>query len=64
LFIFVLCQIGFESFGKFAPSEHDASSTALAFKPDIRAETCDSPLVGATWMLFSEAEMIVEAEIG
>ena len=64
MFIFVLCQIGFESFGKFAPSEHDTPATDFAFEPDIRAETCDSPLVGATWMLFSEAEMIVETEIG
>ena len=64
MFIFVLCQIGFESFGKFAPSEHDTSATSLAFKPDIRAETCDRPFVGATGMLFSEAEMVVEAQVG
>jgi hypothetical protein len=64
LFIFVLCQIGFESFGKFAAGEHNPSSTALAFEPDIRAETCDGPLIGATGMLFSEAEMVVEAQVG
>jgi hypothetical protein len=64
LFIFVLCQIGFESFGKFAPSEHDMPATALAFEPDVRAETSDSPLVGATGVLFSKAEMIVEVQVG
>jgi hypothetical protein len=64
LFIFVLCQIGFESFSQFAPSKHNPPATALAFEPDIRAETCDGPLVGATGMLFSEAEMIVEAQVG
>jgi hypothetical protein len=64
LFIFVLGQIGFESFGKFAPCKHNTPAAALAFKPDIRAETCDCPLVGATWVLFSEAEMIIEAQVG
>jgi hypothetical protein len=39
-------------------------ATALAFKSDIRAETSDGPLVGATGVLFSEAEMIVEAQVG
>jgi hypothetical protein len=64
LFIFVLGQIGFESFGKFATSEHNTPPTALAFEPDIRAETCDNPLVGATGVLFSKAEMIIEAQVG
>jgi hypothetical protein len=59
----MLCQVGFESFGKFAPRKHDPPATAFAFKPDIRAQACDRPLVGATWVLFSEAEMIVEAQV-
>jgi len=39
-------------------------ATALAFEPDVRAETSDSPLVGATGVLFSKAEMIVEVQVG
>jgi hypothetical protein len=64
LFIFVLCQIGFESFGKFAPCQQDAPTAALAFKPNIRAKAYDSPFIGATGMLFSKAEMIIEAQVG
>ena len=60
----MLCQVGFESLGKFAPGKHDAAAAAFAFEPDIRAKTCDSPFIGATWVLFSEAEMIVEAQVG
>ena len=63
-FIFVLCQVGFESLGQFTPRQHDAPPTALAFESDIRAETCDGPFVGAARVLFSEAEMIVETQVG
>ena len=55
----MLCQVGFESFRKLAPCQHYAPSTAFAFEPDIRAETRDDPFVGATWMLLSEAEMVI-----
>ncbi len=64
LFIFMFCQIRFESLREFAPREHDASPAAFAFKPDIRAETSDSPLVGSTRMLFAESQVVVEAEVG
>jgi hypothetical protein len=64
LFIFVLCQIGFESFGKLTPRQQYAPSTAFAFEPDIRAKPYDGPLIGATGMLFSEAEMVIEAQVG
>jgi hypothetical protein len=60
----VLCQVGFESLGKFTPREQDAPSTALAFETDIRAKPRDSPLVGAARMLLAKAKMIVEAQIG
>jgi hypothetical protein len=63
LFIFVLCQIGFESFGELAPRQHDTPPTTFALEPDIRAQACDRPFIGATWMLLSEAEMIVEAKV-
>jgi hypothetical protein len=56
----MLCQIGFESFCKFTPREHDPPTTAFALKPNIRTEARDDPLVGTTRMLFSEAEVIVE----
>jgi hypothetical protein len=60
----VLCQIGFESLGKLTPCEQDTPSTAFTFEPDIRAKPRDGPFVGAARMLFSEAEMIVEAQVG
>ena len=64
LFIFVFSEVDFEPLGEFAPGEHDASSTAFAFKPDIRTETGNGPLVGAAGMLFAESQVIVEAQVG
>ena len=57
-------EIGFEPFGKFAPCKHNTSSAAFTLESDIRAETGDSPLVGAAGVLFAEAQVIVEAEVG
>ena len=57
-------EIGLEALCQFAPREHDASSTAFTFETNIRAEACDGPFVGAAGMLFTEAEMIVETEVG
>jgi hypothetical protein len=64
LFIFVFCQVGFESLCEFAPGKHDASPAALAFQPNIRAETSHRPLIGTTRMLFTESQVVVEAEVG
>ena len=60
----MLCQVCFESFGKFTSGKHHPPATTFALEPDIRAETSDNPFVGATRMLFSEAELIIEAEVG
>jgi hypothetical protein len=57
-------EIGFESFGKFTAGEHDVASATFAVEPDIRAETGDSPFVGAARMLFTQAQVIVELEVG
>jgi hypothetical protein len=65
LFIFaVLSEVGFESLCKFAAGEHDASSTAFTFKPDICAKTDDSPFVGTAWMLLAKAQVVVQSEVG
>jgi len=56
-------EIGFESFGEFPSREHDASSTALAFQPDVRAETRDGPFVGTARVLFAEPQVIVEVKV-
>ena len=56
-------EVGFESLCEFAACEHDAPPTAFAFQPNVRAETRHRPFVGAAWMLFAEAKMIVEAEV-
>ena len=60
----MLCKVRLESFCQFTPGQQDAPATASAFKPNIRAETCDGPFVGATRMLFSEAEKIIETQVG
>jgi len=57
----VLCQVSFDSFGKFAARKQDAPSTTFAFEPDIRAQARHNPLIGSAGMLFSESEMIIEA---
>lgn len=60
----MLGQVGFESFGKFTPREHDVASAAFALEPDVCAETGDSPFVGAAGVLFTEAQVIVELKVG
>jgi hypothetical protein len=60
----VLGKVGFESLGKLASRQQDAPPTAFAFQSDIRAKACDGPLVGTARMLFSEAKMIVETQVG
>jgi hypothetical protein len=62
--VFMFSEIRFESFCKFASGQHDASSAALAFQPDIRAEPDNRPLVRTTRMLFSQAQMIVHLQVG
>ena len=59
----MLGQVGFQSLGKLTPRQQDAPPAAFAFEPDIRAETRDGPFVGAARMLFSETEMIVQAQV-
>ena len=60
----VLGEIGFEPFGKFAAGEHDVASTAFAFETNIRAEAGNSPFVGTAGMLFTEAQVVFELEVG
>ena len=60
----MFCEIGFEPFGKFTSREHDAASAAFTFESDIRAEAGDGPFVGAAGMLFTQAQVIVELEVG
>jgi len=60
----VLGKVGFQSLGEFTPGQQDAPAAAFALKPDIRAQTRDVPFVGAARVLFSEAKMVVEMQIG
>ena len=67
--MFMLCfcmlgKIGFEPFGKFTSSKHNTSSAAFAFKSNICTKSNYSPIVGATGMLFAEAQVVVELEVG
>ena len=64
MFFFMFCEIGFEPFGEFAPGKHDAPSAAPAFETDVRAEAGDGPFVGAARVLFAQAQVVVEAEVG
>ena len=60
----MLGKVGFESLGQLTPRQQNAPPAAFAFQPDIRAETCDGPFIGAARVLLSEAEMIVETQVG
>jgi len=60
----VLCEVGFEAFGKFTPCQHDTPPAPFAFESDIRAKARDPPVVGAARMLLSESQMVVEAQVG
>jgi hypothetical protein len=65
LFIgFVLGEIGFESFCKFAPRQHDAPSAAFTFQANIGAQARDDPFIRAAGMLFSKTELIVQLKVG
>ena len=59
----MLCKVGFKSLGKFTPRQQDAPPATLTFETDIRAKANNGPLVGTARVLFSEAEMIVEAQV-
>ena len=60
----MLGKVGFESLGKLAPRQQYTPPAAFALKSDIRAKPCDGPFIGAAWVLFAEAEMIVETQVG
>jgi hypothetical protein len=60
----VFGEVGFKPFGKFTAGKHDAASAAFTFEPDIRAQACDGPFIGTARMLFAEAQVIVELEVG
>ena len=64
LFFCVFGEVGFKPFGKFTAGKHDAASAAFTFETDIRAEAYDGPFVGTARMLFAEAQVIVELEVG
>jgi hypothetical protein len=64
LFCFVGGEIRLEAFGQFAAGEHDAPSAAFTFKTDIRAEARHGPFVGTARMLFAQAQVVVEAQVG
>ena len=57
-------QIGFEPFREFSTCEHDAPTTAFAFETNIRTEAGHCPFIRAAWVLLTEAEVVVEAEVG
>ena len=64
LFFCVFGENGFEPFRQFAPREHDAPSATCAFQPNIRAQARDNPFIGAAGMLFAQAQVIVEVQVG
>lgn len=59
-----MSEVGFESLCQFAPREHDAAAATGAFQPNVRAETRHDLFVGAAGMLLSQAEVIVELQVG
>jgi hypothetical protein len=61
---FVFGKVGFEPLGKFTTGKHDAASAAFALQPNIRAQTRNNPLIGTAGMLFAQAQVIVEVQVG
>src|SRR5215213_11451133 len=59
----MLREVGFESFCKFTAGEHHAPATAFAFKSNIRAQADNGPLIRTTWMLFTQAQVIVQLKV-
>ena len=57
-------KVSFQSLREFAPREHDTPPAAFAFQPNVRAEARHGPFVGAARMLFAQAQVVVEAEVG
>jgi hypothetical protein len=57
-------EIGLEPFCEFTPRKHNTPPANFAFESNIRAETGDGPFVGAARMLFAEAQVIVEVQVG
>jgi hypothetical protein len=57
-------EIGFHPFCEFAAGEHDAVFANFTFQSNIRAEADNCPFKGAAWMLFAQAQVIVEAKVG
>jgi len=56
-------EIGFEPFGEFTPCKHNMPPATFAFESDIRAEACDGPFIGTARMLFTEAQVVIEAQV-
>jgi len=63
LFFYVFGKVGFEPFGKFTTGKHNVAPAAFAFEPDIRAKAYDVPFIGATRVLFAEAQVVVELKV-
>ena len=59
----MLGEVGFESLRKFASGQHDSSSTAFTFQSDIGAQADHGPFVGTAWMLFSQAQVVVQLKV-
>jgi len=57
-------EVGLEPPHQLAAGEHHAPTAALALQADIRAEADDGPLVGAAGMGLSQAQVIVELQVG
>jgi hypothetical protein len=52
-------QIGLEPLCQFAAGEQDSPPAAAAFEADIRSKAGNGPFVGAAWMLFAKAQMVI-----
>jgi hypothetical protein len=60
----MLGEIGFKPFGKFASSKHNTPSATFTLESNIRAKTNHGPFIGAAGMLFTEAQVVVELQVG
>jgi hypothetical protein len=60
----MLSEVGFESLCKLASGQHDVPSTTFTFQTNICTQANHGPFVRAAWMLFPQAQMIVELQVG
>lgn len=62
-FLFMLRQIGLQSFRQFTAGQHYAVLTASAFQTDIRPKAHHCPFIGTAWVRLAQSEVIFQLQV-